>query len=59
MDNKKEIIYNDSKFSANLRLLIIALLDFALFSASYVLAGMDSAKGILTGAYSQIARDFN
>ena len=55
MDNNEKIIYKENKFTASLKLLIIAIVDFCLFSASYIIAGIDTEGGLFESMYSHIA----
>ena len=56
-ENKKDIEYRDSIFTARLKLLIVAMIDLCLFSASYIFAGITNLqKFALTGGpYSSIS----
>jgi len=53
--NTEERIYKDNQLTVILKLLIIIMLDFCLFSASYIFAGMDSFKEFGASAYSSLA----
>ena len=54
-DNKKEIQYRDNRFSSFLKIVIIALVDLALFSMSYLFAATQSFKGLDLGTYNSLA----
>ena len=54
-ENKEEIIYKDNQFTSFLKILVIALMDFCLFSASYLFAGLTSISDFSAGDYNSIA----
>lgn len=54
-ENKDEITYRDNQFTNSLKLLIIVMIDFCLFSVSNIFAGLDSLEGLNAGSYNSIA----
>ena len=56
MNEDKDIKqYRDNQFTGHLKLAILAILDFALFSLSYFVASLTNLKGMALGDYNAIA----
>jgi FlaA1/EpsC-like NDP-sugar epimerase len=54
--DNKDFYYRDNQFTSILKLGIVVMVDFCLFSLSYILAGMDSGTGIFGGGgYSTLS----
>ncbi len=54
-ENKEKRIYNDNRFNNIMKFFIIVMVDFCLFSVSYILAGLESLKGFNAGSYNALA----
>ena len=55
-NNNQDLTYRDNQFTRHLKIIIVAMVDFCLFSLSYILAGTDSGVGLLGGGgYSTLA----
>ena len=53
-DKNNELQYRDNQMTGFLKILAIVLMDFCLFSLSYIFASIESFKGIDLGTYNSI-----
>jgi FlaA1/EpsC-like NDP-sugar epimerase len=58
MDENKERVFKDNRFTGYLKIGILALLDFALFSLSYCIAGLTNLRAMELGTYTPIAFNY-
>lgn len=54
-ENREDLVFKDNRFTAFLKLFIIVIIDFSMFSLSYIVAALESLKDLFTGSYQALA----